>query len=123
MAKSRVRAHKVADLIHRDLAKVIATEVKDPRIGMITISAVDVTDNLAHARVYFTTLDADKKSACVTVLTKASGFLRSALASNLALRGVPKLQFIYDESIERGQSIDALIDSVVSNEPVETFEQ
>ena len=113
---SSLRANKVADLIHRDLAKIIATECKDPRLGMVTISSVDLSNNLAHARVYFTILEADKKVQSTAILTKAAGFLRSALASNLTLRGVPKLQFIYDESIERGQTIDALINSVISNE-------
>ena len=106
------RTDRIAEMIQRKLAQIIPKEVKDPRLaGFVTISAVKVTADLGHAKVYFTVLNEDKKIV-TTILNAAASYLRSALARSITLRTVPQLHFIYDESIEYGQHLSRLIDKV-----------
>ena len=109
------RAIRIGDQIQKDLSDLIRQEVKDPRVGMVTITSVDVASDYSHAKVFFTML-ADKQTVdeCAAGLNHAAGFLRSALFHRLALRIVPQLHFVYDESIERGVRISALIDQAVA---------
>jgi ribosome-binding factor A len=110
MSNNFKRTDRIAEMIQRKLAQIIPQEVKDPRLkGFVTISAVKVTADLAHAKVYFTVLDEDKVLAA-SVLNSASSYLRSALARSITLRTVPQLRFIYDESIEYGEHLSRLID-------------
>lgn len=112
MSNNFKRTDRIAEMIQRKLAQIIPQEVKDPRLkGFITISAVKVTADLGHAKVYFTILDPDKKTA-VTILNAAASYLRSALARSITLRTVPQLHFVYDESIEYGENLSRLIDKV-----------
>lgn len=106
------RTDRVAEMIQRKLAQIIPKEVKDPRLtGFVTISAVKVAADMGHAKVYFTVLNDDKKTA-TAILNAAASYLRSALARSITLRTVPQLHFIYDESIEYGQRLSRLIDKV-----------
>ncbi|AWN72653.1 30S ribosome-binding factor RbfA [Legionella anisa] len=106
------RTDRIAEMIQRKLAQIIPKEVKDPRLtGFVTISAVKVAADLGHAKVYFTVLNDDKKTA-VAILNAAASYLRSALARSITLRTVPQLHFVYDESIEYGQRLSRLIDEV-----------
>ncbi|HHT0592780.1 TPA: 30S ribosome-binding factor RbfA [Legionella anisa] len=106
------RTDRVAEMIQRKLAQIIPKEVKDPRLtGFVTISAVKVAADLGHAKVYFTVLNDDKKTA-EAILNAAASYLRSALARSITLRTVPQLHFVYDESIEYGQRLSRLIDEV-----------
>lgn len=110
MAQNFKRTDRVAEMIQRKLAQIIPLEVKDPRLnGIVTISAVKVAADLAHAKVYFTVLNNDKKLV-ETILNAAASYLRSALARSITLRTVPQLHFVYDESIEYGQRLSRLID-------------
>ncbi|USQ13476.1 30S ribosome-binding factor RbfA [Legionella lytica] len=110
MAQNFKRTDRVAEMIQRKLAQIIPLEVKDPRLnGIVTISAVKVAADLAHAKVYFTVLNNDKKQV-ETILNAAASYLRSALARSITLRTVPQLHFVYDESIEYGQRLSRLID-------------
>ena len=98
------RGLRVADQIQRDLSEIIAFELKDPRVGMITITEVQVTPDYAHAKVFFTTLKDDKQAIqdTVTGLSKASGFLRGQLGRRLTIHTLPDLHFVHDNSTARG---------------------
>ena len=107
-----VRGVRVADQIQRDLAEIIAYELKDPRVGMITISEVQLTPDYAHAKVLFTMLKDDKESVKNTVdgLTKAAGFIRNVLGKRLHIHTLPQLHFVHDTSTARGMEMSLLID-------------
>ena len=115
MKKHSQRAQRVADQIQRELADLLVSEVKDPRVGRVTVTQVDVTGDLAHATVHFTHL-AGKEHAdeAVAALTRTAGFLRSALSHRLDLYSVPQLHFAYDDSIESGMRLSQLIDDAVA---------
>lgn len=109
------RAARVADQIQRDLSGLIRQEVKDPRIGLVTITAVEVSRDLSHAKVYVSSLaGAESCEQSVQALQHASGFLRSQLAQTLKIRSIPQLHFVYDASVERGARLSQLIDQAVS---------
>ncbi len=111
------RNRKIADAIQRDLSELIRLELRDPRVNMVTITAVDVTRDNAHAKIFFTSLGGDEQLAdCRVGLQSASGFLRSQLGRRLTIRTVPQLHFEIDVSIERGVRISKLIDDAVATE-------
>jgi ribosome-binding factor A len=101
------RSFRVADQIQRDLAALIR-ELKDPRIGMVTLNAVEVTPDYAHAKVYFSQLVGDNE-ACTTAMNEAAGYLRNGLFKRLTIHTVPTLHFVYDRTTERAADISALI--------------
>ena len=108
------RAFKVADQIQRDLTELIARELKDPRVGMVTLQAVEVTPDYAHAKVFFSVLAGDPK-ACEEGLNQAAGFLRSGLFKRLHIHTVPTLHFLFDRTTERAADMNALIARAVSS--------
>lgn len=109
------RTDRIAELMQRKLAQIIQQEIKDPRLtNLITISAVKVTRDLGHAKVYFTVFN-DDPAVTTAILNTAASYLRSTLAKTVTLRTVPQLHFIYDESIEYGKRLSRLIDEV--NDP------
>ena len=110
---SRGRPQKVADLIQRELAELIRLELRDPRVGMLTITSVDVSPDLSHAKVFVTLLQKEKVAETLQGLQRAAGYLRSQLARRMKLYTTPELRFAYDESVERGDHLSQLIDSVV----------
>jgi ribosome-binding factor A len=110
---SRGRPQKVADLIQRELAELLRREVRDPHVGMVTLTSVDVSPDLSHAKVFFTMLDPARKDDTERALRRAAGFLRSQLAHRMKMYTTPELRFAYDESVERGDRLSRLIDSVV----------
>jgi len=111
------RPLRVAELLQRELSMVIARELSDPRVGQITITAVEVAPDLTHAKVFITHLsgisDAPKT---VAALNHAAGFLRSTLRSRVKLRIVPELRFVYDESVEKGAALSHLIEQAVAKD-------
>jgi ribosome-binding factor A len=114
MANSQ-RLRRVADQIQRELSGLLRAELKDPRVGMITLTGVEVSPDLAHAKVFFTTLgDADALSRSAAGLERAAGFLRSELGHRLKLRVTPELRFVHDPSVERGVRLSKLIDDAVA---------
>jgi ribosome-binding factor A len=116
MPRDFSRSSRIADQIQRDLSQAIRTELKDPRVGMVTITAVEVSRDLSHARVFVTSLaGAQAMEESLGALRHAAGFLRSRLAHTLTSRTVPELQFVYDESVERGIRLSRLIDE--ANQP------
>lgn len=110
MARGRTR--KVADLIQRELSDLLRREVRDPRVGMVTLTSVDVSPDLSHAKVYFTLLNRDQIPDTLQGLQRAAGYLRSQLAHRMKMYTTPELRFVYDESVERGDHLSQLIDSV-----------
>ena len=121
MPKDFPRSRRIAEQVQRELSDIIRRELKDPRVGMITLVDVEVSPDQSHARVYFTSLG-DQASIVDTTagLQHAAGFLRSQLAHRMKLRIVPQLQFKYDESIERGMRISQLIDAAVAQDASRT---
>jgi len=104
------RNRRVGEQMRRELAALIQVEMKDPRVGMVTISEVRVTHDLSLAKVYVTTLDsATEAPQTVALLNKAASFFRRELSRRMSLRTVPALRFVYDESVEHGAAMDALI--------------
>ena len=114
------RGFRVADQIQRDLTELIARELKDPRVGMVTIQAVEVTPDYAHAKVFFSLLVGDPV-ACEVGLNQAAGFLRSGLFKRLHIHTVPTLHFQFDRTTEKAADMNALIAQAVAsrskNEP------
>ena len=106
------RGLRVADQIQRDLSEIIAYELKDPRVGMITITEVQVTPDYAHAKVFFTSLVDDQKvlQATVEALSKAAGVIRAQLGKRLHIHTLPHLNFVHDNSTARGMALSNLID-------------
>ena len=109
------RSRRVAEQIRQELAAIVMREMKDPRVVGVTFTAVDVTSDLEHAKVWFTTFGDDHLGAREG-LTRAAGFLRTELAHRMSMRTVPKLTFVHDESIERGARISHLIDQAVAED-------
>ena len=106
------RGQRVADQIQKDLSELITFELKDPRVGMITLSEVQLTPDYAHAKVYFTMLKDDPETVKNTLagLQAASGFLRNQLGKRLHIHTLPQLHFVHDMSAARGMAMSALID-------------
>ena len=109
------RLRRVADQIQRELSELLRTELKDPRVSMITLTGVEVSPDLGYARVFFTTLaDAQSLKGIETGLARAAGFLRAQLGKRLSLRVTPELRFKHDVSVERGVRLSQLIDAAVT---------
>lgn len=108
------RAFKVADQIQRDLTELIARELKDPRVGMVTIQGVEVTPDYAHAKIYFSVLTGDV-AATTEALNQAAGFLRSGLFKRIHIHTVPTLHFLFDRTTERAADMNALIAQAVAS--------
>ncbi len=115
MKRHSQRAQRVGDEIQRELSQILRDEVKDPRVGRVTITAVEVSADLSHAKIFFTHL-AGRAGADETVraLQHTAGYLRSALSHRLSLYSVPQLHFSYDDSIESGMEMSQLIDDAVA---------
>ena len=109
------RGFRVADQIQRDLTDLIARELKDPRVGMVTIQAVEVTADYAHAKVFFSVLIGDKNE-CEIALNQAAGFLRNGLFKRLHIHTVPTLHFLFDRTTEQAADMNALIARAVSTQ-------
>ena len=117
MPRDYPRSRRIADQIQRELSEIIRLELKDPRVGMITITDVDVSPDTKNARVFFTVLgDQERVEDATAGLRRAAGFLRSALAHRMEMRSVPQLQFRYDASVERGMRLSQLIDAAVADD-------
>ena len=110
---STARSARIADQIQRSLAELIRVEVRDPRVGLVTITGVELSRDHSHAKVFFTVLGADSAPA-LEGLSRAAGFLRSELSHRLTTRKVPELHFAFDESVERGVRLAKLIDEAVA---------
>ncbi len=102
------RSARIADQIARDIAELIPKEVRDPRVGFVTITGCDITPDYAHANLYFTVIGSEPE-ACREGLNAAAGMLRNMIFRKLAIHTVPTLHFVHDESVNRGFEMDQLI--------------
>ena len=112
MAREFARTQRVADYLQRELAELVQHELRDPRIGMVSITGVEVSRDLGHARVYYTRMGADSgedAQESTAALNRAAGFLRSQLSRDSTMRSVPQLRFYFDSSVGRGRDLEALI--------------
>jgi ribosome-binding factor A len=118
MAKEYSRTSRVAQQIQKELARIIQQEVKDPRIGMATISGVDVTRDLAYAKVFvtFLTIGEQTNEESLQGLNAASGYIRRLLGKAMRLRIVPELRFCFDETLTEGLRISEMVSSAVKND-------
>ena len=119
MPKDYSRQQRVADTLRRDIASFIQREMRDPRIGMVMVNDVEVSRDLAHARVFVTVMgkdDAGQAAEALEVLNGAAGFLRSQLAQSSTMRTTPRLSFVFDSSVLRGQQLSNLIDRAVATD-------
>lgn len=109
------RTRRVADQIQRELAEILREELKDPRVHMVTLTGVEVSTDLAHARIYFSTLgDAAALEETAAGLRRAAGFLRSALGRRMRIHSIPELTFAHDATVEQGVRLSRLIDEAVA---------
>lgn len=115
MPRDFPRTRRVGEQLQRDLSDLIRSELKDPRIGMVSISAINVTRDLGHARVYVTVLG-DDAAGSIDVLNNAAGYLRGLLGKRMHTRTVPALRFVHDRSLEEGARIGALINRAVESD-------
>lgn len=114
---AKIRTGRVGEQIKKELSQLIQTELKDPRIGFITVTGVDVTNDLSQAKVFLSVLgDDEQKEASLKGLEKASGFLRSELGKRVRLRHVPELIFKFDDSIAYGSRIEKLLNELGDRE-------
>lgn len=110
---AKVRVGRVGEQIKKELSLIIQTELKDPRIGFITVTGVEVTNDLSQASVYLSVLGSDEqKEATLKALDKGKGFIRSELGKRVKLRHTPQLLFKFDSSIEYGSRIEALLETI-----------
>lgn len=116
MSREFKRTDRIGDQMQRDLAELIRTSVKDPRIGMVTVNEVSVAKDLGYADVYITLLtmdelssDSDEVKQTVKLLNGAAGFLRTELARRIKLRTIPQLRFHFDATVGEGRRLDGLI--------------
>jgi len=116
------RLDRISDQLKKELACMIREELRDPRLGMVSVIDARVSRDLSHADIFFTVMGADSAEAA-EALNHASGYLRTLLAKKINLRATPKLRFIFDESVERGRYLSTLIDqAIATNAPSEDEE-
>ena len=117
MPREFSRSLRVAEQLQRELAELIRDEVKDPRLGMVSISGVEVSRDMAHAKVFVSVLGEEPVAvASLEALNHAAGFLRHELGRRMRLRSVPQLRFIHDRSLEEGARMSALIDAALAGD-------
>lgn len=114
MPRDFKRAERVAGTLRRELAQLIQNEVKDPEVGFVGLSDVEVTRDLAHAKVFVTVFEPDKAAGSLKALNKAAGYLRRRLGQEMRIRSVPELHFEHDASVETGQRMDSLIEAAIA---------
>ena len=114
MPRDFKRSERVAGTLRRELAQLIQLEVKDPAVGFVGLSDVEVTRDLAHARVFVTVFEPEKAVDSIKALNKAAGYLRRRLGQEMRIRAVPALHFEHDASVATGQHMDDLIEAAVA---------
>ena len=122
MPRSSGRPQKVGDQIQRELSEIIHRDLRDPRVGLVTLTGVDVTPDCAYATVFFTCLERAHVPEAEAGLRRASGFLRFQLGRRIKIWTTPELRFVYDESIERGDRLSRLIDRANNHGPADPAE-
>lgn len=111
------RSERVAGQMRRELASLIQSEVKDPGLGFVSVSDVEVTRDLSHAKVFVTVFQTDAVEESLRALKRAAGYLRKRLGQNMRIRSVPELHFQHDASVETGLRMDELIERARASDP------
>jgi ribosome-binding factor A len=110
------RAQRVAETIHKEISNLLIKGLKDPRIGFVTITEVDVSPDLRQAKVYYTLMgDAEERTRTQAGLDSSASYIRQQLGRLLRLRYIPDVRFVYDESVDYGHRIDSLLEDVKSD--------
>lgn len=124
MAKEYSRTSRVSQQVQKELARILQQEVKDPRIGMVTISGVDITRDLAYAKVFvtFLTIGDQTNDESLEGLNAASGYIRKLLGKAMRLRIVPEVRFCFDETLTEGLRISSLVSGAVKNDQIKLAE-
>ncbi|MCP1144089.1 30S ribosome-binding factor RbfA [Lysinibacillus endophyticus] len=108
-----LRSNRIAEQMKKELGDIITRKLKDPRVGFVTVTDVDVTGDLQQATVYISSLGSDReREDTLKALMKASGFIRTEIGQRIRLRRTPEITFEYDSSVEYGNKIDALLRSL-----------
>ena len=118
MAREFARTDRVGQEIQKEVAMIIQREIKDPRLGMVTVSAVEVTRDLAYAKVFVTffTLEEQNVEQSVEILNEAAGFIRTLLAKRIKARIMPELRFVYDKSMVEGVRMTNLVNKAIAED-------
>ncbi len=123
MAQEFSRTQRVGGQIQRELAQLIQQELRDPRIGLVTISAVEMSKDMTHAKVFITLMNPEQDvNETIKALKGASGFLRHALGKRVLLRVIPELHFVYDSSLAEGMRVTELLNAVAAERKEESEE-
>lgn len=111
------RADRLGEEFKKEISSIIRNQVKDPRVGFVSVVYVDVSGDLRHAKIYFSVLGDDKAIAeTIQALKSATGFIRREIARRIQLRYTPELTFIYDDSIAHGAKISKILADVLTEE-------
>ncbi len=117
MPKEYSRSSRIAEQIKRELAELIRLELKDPRVGLVTLTDVELTPDYAHAKVFYTSLASSAdRHVLEQGLRRASGFLRRELGRRIRIHTLPELHFVFDASVEQGERLSRLIDEAVASD-------
>lgn len=117
MSREFSRQRRIAEQLRRNLSEIVRRELKDPRLQFITITNVEVSGDLSHAKVYFSLLEPDADPApAAEALQRASGFIRSQLGRSMHVRQTPELHFFHDTSLSEGARITSLVEEVVEQD-------
>ena len=112
------RAQRVAETIHKEISSLLIKGLKDPRIGFVTITGVDVTADLRHAKVFYTLMGSQNgREECQAGLDSSASYIRQQLGRVLRMRYIPEIRFDYDTSVDYGQHIEKLLSDVRTDEP------
>lgn len=121
MAKHR--ANRLAETLKEEISQMIREEIKDPRLGFVTVTAVDVVEDLAHAKVYISVLgSAEEAKESIAILNRAAGYVRGELGKRIRVRHTPEIVFKYDPSIEQGAHIAKLLKDVQTKQAESSHE-
>lgn len=107
-----IKIDRLSHIFAEEISKILLSEVKDEQLKFVTITYAKITSDLSSAKVYFTVLDENRKEEVEKALNKASGFIKTKLCENVDIRKMPELHFVYDESINYGEKIESIIDSL-----------
>ena len=118
MAKEFSRTRRIGQQLQQELAQVLHRDIKDPRVGMVTVNDVEVSRDLSYAKVFVTFFEEDEKIVAVKLeaLSSAAGYIRSLVAGRMKLRVMPELRFIYDASLVEGMRMSNLVTRVIHND-------
>ena len=111
-----IKIKRYNSIYEREISNILQNEIKDSVIKFVTVTGVEITNDLSYAKVFVTIFDKEKKDEVLKALDKAKGFIRTKLAAKVDIRKTPELRFVIDESIEYGYKIDSIIEEIHKKE-------